>query len=454
VTRPPLRWLPWLLGAVFAALYAALACARYRAFVTPSWDLAIFTEVVKHYAHFETPVADVKGAGFNFLGDHFSPALAVLAPAYRLFPSPVTLLVAQSLLFGLSVVPVVRAAVRRLPGAVAVLVGIGYGVSFGLVDAVLVEFHEVALAVPLVAFSLEAFLDRRWRACLLWAVPLVLVKEDLGATVAVIAGLVVLAAGPGRARTWALVTGAAALAASALEVLVLIPWAAGESGYAYFDKFGGTAPEGGWSTRLHTTWRLIAVTGAVGLLSPVALVAVPTLLWRFASDNPTYWGSDWHYDAVLMPVLFLAAIDTLHRHRAHRIVVAGLVALLGLGCAWSLLRTPLWKVADRATWADSTHQATLRAAERRIPDGVTVSSDLGLMSHLAARDTVYWISTPDVRPAYVVVDAVTGWQPPEPSELPTWFAETHGGGTYRVIWSHDGVTVLRRVTRGTQGVVE
>ena len=70
---------------------------------------------------------------------------------------------------------------------------------------------------------------------------------------------------------------------------------------------------------------------------------------------------------IVVWVLFLAAVDTLHRHRAHRIVVAGLVALLGLGCAWSLLRTPLWKVTDRATWADSAHQATLRAAERRSP---------------------------------------------------------------------------------------
>jgi len=335
-----------------------------------------------------------------------------------------------------------------------VLVGIGYGASFGLANAVLVEFHEVALAVPLVAFSLEALLDRRWRACLLWALPLVLVKEDLGATVAVIALLVAIAAGPGRARTWAVVVGALAVAASALEVLVLIPLAAGDGSYAYFDKFGGTTPSGGLSARLHTTWRLIAVTGGGALLSPLVLVALPTLLWRFASDNPAYWGTDWHYDAVLMPILFLALVDTLDRHRVHRQVQVALVALAGLAAAWSVAHSPLWKLTDHALWAGTTHRAALRAAEAQIPKGVTVSSDLGLISHLAGRDTVYWISTPDVRPAYVVVDEATGWDPPDPVELPSWFAQTHGGGTYHVIWSHDGVTVLRRVTRGTEGVVE
>jgi len=442
------------MGAIVAALYVTLAWARYRAFVTPSWDLAIFTEVVDHYAHFEAPLADVKGAGFNFLGDHFSPALAVLAPAYRLFPSPVTLLVLQGLLFGLSVVPVARAALRRLPVPVALLVAIGYGASFGLANAVLVEFHEVALAVPLIAFSLEALLDRRWRACLLWALPLVLVKEDLGATVAVIALLVAIRAGAGRARTWAVVIGALALAASALEVLVLIPIAAGDGSYAYFGKFGGSTPSGGLSARLHTTWRLVAVTGGGALLSPIALVALPTLLWRFASDNPAYWGTDWHYDAVLMPVLFLALVDTLDRHRMRRLVQVALVALIGLAAAWSVAHSQLWKLTEHSLWADTTHRAALRAAEARIPAGETVSSDLGLISHLAGRDTVYWISTPGVRPAYVVVDEATGWGPPGPAELPHWFAQTHGGGIYAVIWSRDGVTVLRRVTRGTEGVVE
>ena len=453
-SSPPRRWLPWLLGAVVAALYATLAWARYRAFVTPSWDLAIFTQVVDHYAHLEAPLAEVKGPGFNFLGDHFSPALAVLAPAYRLFPTPVTLLVAQSVLLGLSVVPVARAAQRRLARPVAVVVGVGYAASFGLATAVLVEFHEVALAVPLVAWSLEAFLDRRWRACLLWALPLVLVKEDLGATVAVIAGLVALASGRGRTRVWALVVAFGALAASALEVLVLIPALAGGGSYEYFTKFGGSSPGGGVGARLHTAWRLIAVTGGGALLSPLTLAVVPTLLWRFGSDNPAYWGTDWHYDAVLMPILFLALVDTLDTLRDRRVASMVLVALLALACMWSLWRSPLWRLAASDTWADTGHRVALRAARAQIPPGVTVSSDLGLIGHLAGRDTVYWISTPVVEPGYVVVDAKTGWGPPAPAELPGWFASGRAGAEYRLIWSRDGVSVLRRVTHGTEGVVE
>ena len=48
------------------------------------------------------------GPGFNLLGDHFQPIVALVAPFFRLFPTPVTLLVAQALLTAVSVVPVCR----------------------------------------------------------------------------------------------------------------------------------------------------------------------------------------------------------------------------------------------------------------------------------------------------------------------------------------------------------
>ncbi len=77
-----------------------------------SWDLGIFTEAVKQYGHFHLPVVAIRGAGFDLLGDHFHPAVAVPGPVFRLFPSPVTLLVIQALLTAVSVVPITRAGVE------------------------------------------------------------------------------------------------------------------------------------------------------------------------------------------------------------------------------------------------------------------------------------------------------------------------------------------------------
>ena len=84
----------WALGCTVA--YAALSVLRFRRFEPTSWDNAIFEQAVRGYAGLGWPVVDIKGPGFNVLGDHFSPITALLAPFYAVVPSAQTLLVAQA----------------------------------------------------------------------------------------------------------------------------------------------------------------------------------------------------------------------------------------------------------------------------------------------------------------------------------------------------------------------
>src|SRR5262249_6424082 len=106
--------IPWLIALAVFAAYLPISVFRYLRFDPTSWDVGIFTEYVKQYAHLHAPVVHVRGAGVNLLGDHFHPIVALIAPFFRVFPSPVTLLVAQGLLAAVSVVPVSRAAADRL----------------------------------------------------------------------------------------------------------------------------------------------------------------------------------------------------------------------------------------------------------------------------------------------------------------------------------------------------
>ena len=85
-SRPhrPAWWTPWLIAGFVFAVYLVLSLFRYLQFNPASWDLGIFTEQVKQYAHLHAPVADIRGAGFNLLGDHFSPIVALVAPFFLL----------------------------------------------------------------------------------------------------------------------------------------------------------------------------------------------------------------------------------------------------------------------------------------------------------------------------------------------------------------------------------
>ncbi|MEU5467775.1 DUF2079 domain-containing protein [Kocuria salsicia] len=197
------RWLPALVGVLATALYCALSWSQWINWEVPSWDNAIFTQLLSSYASGRGPEVDLKGHGFNLLGDHFHPLLIVLAPVYKLFPSALTLMLVQDVLFGIATAVVTRCATRVLRAAPAAAVGAACALSFGLQNAVAVQFHEIALAVPLLALSLSAWREGRLRATALWAAPLALVKEDLGITVAVIGTLLVGRAVLPFARRWA-----------------------------------------------------------------------------------------------------------------------------------------------------------------------------------------------------------------------------------------------------------
>ncbi|WP_448073813.1 DUF2079 domain-containing protein [Georgenia yuyongxinii] len=124
------RVVPWALAGAVAALYSAFAVTQWRRLESPSWDLGIFTQLAKAYAHLEAPIVPIKGEGFNLLGDHFHPLLVLLGPVYRLFPSGLGLLILQAVLLGLSVVPVASVARELLGRGRGTALGVAYGLSW------------------------------------------------------------------------------------------------------------------------------------------------------------------------------------------------------------------------------------------------------------------------------------------------------------------------------------
>jgi uncharacterized membrane protein len=344
----------WLIALVTFAVYTTLSVAKYVRLDPGSWDLGIYTQYVRQLADLHAPVVAIRGPGFDLLGDHFQPIVALVAPFFRVFPTPVTLLVAQALLTAVSVVPVCRAARELLGTGVSRVIGAAYGFSWGLQQMIIFDFHEVAFAVPLLACSLSALVLRRPRAAALWALPLVFVKEDQGLTVAAI-GLVMMAmaaragvrrwrerrAGPpvagngaeAGAGTWAL-AGALlvlwGLGWSALAIAVIIPHFNPAHHYMYWSDGGVISPGGGHISfggllaqlthagpaKLRTTVLVLLPVVFLALRSPLALIAVPALALRFLSTNNSFWGAQWHYSATLMPIVFLAAIDGLARIQA------------------------------------------------------------------------------------------------------------------------------------------
>ncbi|MDR1635695.1 MAG: DUF2079 domain-containing protein [Bifidobacteriaceae bacterium] len=504
----------WAVAAVGFGLYLTLTLARWHRQEAPSLDLAIFEQAVKGWAHFGWPIVDIKGPGANQLGDHFSPILALLGPFYRLFPSPVTLLVAQCVLVALSIVPITALARRRVGKWSGICLGVAYTLSWGLQTGVDAQFHEYAFAVPMIAFALAAAVDQRWGAAAAWAAATLAVKEDMGLTVmafgAVMAGHGwwlhrraavgrtgadlperggARHAGTGAVQT-ALPAGATAkaaagrssreeqwdsdswatqvrvglaLAGAGLVALILVfglimPAFKGGSWY-YWDKVDQTSGPLGLivgilqpAVKLKTLAMVSAVVMGTCWFSRWSLVAAPTLLWRFASTDSAHWGTAWHYSMILMPMVFVAAIDALGRWRARvpepaadGVVKAGprrrwrhgivpVVAVASL--VFALVTTawfPLAGLVKRASYQGSPRAEQAARVLAAIPPGASVASDRGLITQLATDHTVYWIGDyPDqVEPEYVLLDPISGWSG-DPGAADR-YAESVYGGDYEPV---------------------
>jgi uncharacterized membrane protein len=340
----------WALAALVFCVYFVISLFRLLRLSPASYDLGIYTEYVKQLSQLHAPVVDILAPGFNLLGNHFQVAVGLIAPFFRVFPSPATLLFFQALATAVSVFPVVSAGFALTGKATGRLIGFAYGFSWGLQQMIVFDFHEIALAVPLIAFSLSALVRRRPVAAICWAAPLVFVEESQGFTVAAI-GLLLAAAAiyppllPGpvapagrsvRGTGWRLSAEARAGAGlcltswgllwSVFAVTVIIPHFNPDHVY-YFWKDGGIVGGGhsfsvtgmlgqlasGWPEKLLTVVMLLLPTGFAAVGSPVALVALPSLALRFMSVNTAYWGTGWHYNATVMPVLFIAAVEAIGR---------------------------------------------------------------------------------------------------------------------------------------------
>ncbi|MGW6536064.1 DUF2079 domain-containing protein [Streptomyces sp. NPDC055051] len=454
----PVPYLPYvLIAVVLTALYFLYSWVQYDHFRTPSWDLGIFGQAVRSYAEFKVPVVDIKGPGFPILGDHFSPVTALLAPLYWLWPSPVSLLFAQAALFAASAVVVGRTAQQILGSrATGIALTVAYGLSWGLQEAVKSDFHEIAFAVPMLALVCRALLLGRWTAAAAWAAPLVLVKEDMGLTVAMVGVVLAL---KGQKKLGAALAGFG-VAFFALTVLVLIPAASKLGQYDYWAKIEKTGAGAETSVlqiaadaltsgeRWEMVLHLLAITGFLALRSPLVLLVLPTLGWRFVSQDANHWGMHWHYSAVLMPIVFLALVDAVRTVRtssrpwlaAYGKVAVAAATAVGLTLAANL---PLRELLKSETYAADARADQARAAVAAVPEGASVEADVPLLAHLTADHKVYWIGTAKgATPDYLALD-LRGWSG-QTSDPAVTASQLHPEAAYEIVHRSDGFAVLKK----------
>ncbi|WP_245829887.1 DUF2079 domain-containing protein [Micrococcus lylae] len=455
-----------LLMAAFAALYVTHSFLRFAAYEAKGYDLGIFDQAVRQYAMFKAPIVPVKGVDFNLLGDHFHPILALLAPFYWIWDDPRMLGIVMALCLAVTAIPVYLFARRRTGHVTAMIASAALLLWWPFQAMVNWDFHEITLGVPIMAWLIWA-LDghRAWLATAL-AVGLLSVREDMGITLVAIALVMAI-----RRHWWpALVTFVSGLVGYWFATSVVIPHFSPTGAFGYW-QFTALGPDMGSSVTFLLTqpWNAVAVLFdhplkvalwllhfvpllLLPLLSPVTLMALPIICSRLFNDRLNVWSPVYQYDAILAPILLMAAIEVAARlglrwPKVSRLPTAVASVLLASGLVGTAFfpqvfpfhRTLTGELHLRQHGQDLAHAVSL------IPDGVCVEAADNAVPHLTTRTYVgLHGDIGDELSTWMIVDTkvdeLGGWDPLTPDQA-LERAERLG---FTEVWHERDVVVLEK----------
>ncbi len=445
-----------LLVASFAIAYALYGIVRHWHFETSAYDLGIFDQAIWHLSRFEAPASTISGFN-NILGDHFYPIIALLAPLYWVSPHPETLIVAQAVLFAVSLVPVFIFLADRLPRGSAYALTIACGLFWGMQRAAAFDFHEVAFAPLAIATAILAMDKRRWPLFWISVAAIITTKEDLIPLV-VMFGVFLFLKGD---RLRGAVIAVSSTVMFLIVILFVVPHFNESHGYAYTGIYADIAAH---------PWRLLPVLVTpkvkvstalmwfapflfLPLGSPFAMFVLPIAAERLLSSNPNHWGMSFHYSAPLAPILAMSAGDGLARlaramqdgRRARRTIAWASAATLLLA---SLLpgHLPLWRLLDPRHYGRTPAQLTGEEIAHTIPPQASVVAQAAIVPHLSERNQIVMLDSRGLDGDYVIsADDFSPWPNQTIDDVRALIEQARRRG-YVVVMETNGWTLLRRRT--------
>jgi len=326
-TLAPLEWVALLaLTAVAAAAFLVPSYLRYVHYGIYSWDIGIYTHAFWNALHglglFNSP------EGMDHLGSHASPGLYLLLPIYALAPNPFTLLALNGLALASGAIPACLIARRRFPAAISMLCAVVYLVNPAL-RALNYDVHEISFAVPLFLWAL-LFLQSRRSVPMLGALSLaMLFKEDVGVSACFVGVYLILFQRRFHLGTAVIFLGLAWVVAG---INLIIPYYGGNHAHVIMSRYSALGDD--WLELLLSPVRrpsvffdivcsrataeylasVLSPFAFLPLLAPAELVlAIPPLAQNILSAQIEMRSGAYHYDALVVPALYLAFVVAVAR---------------------------------------------------------------------------------------------------------------------------------------------
>ncbi|MGH7730746.1 MAG: DUF2079 domain-containing protein [Candidatus Eiseniibacteriota bacterium] len=411
----------WAMIAAYVAVYATIGFVKYSHMLYDDFDLAIFAQACDRLLHGSLH-SSIRG--MNWLGDHSSLVLFLVAPLYGLFHDPRALLAVQTVALALGALPVHALALRELGDRRAAL---GCAAVYLLYPALgyanLFEFHPETLSTaPLLAAFYFVRAGRLGPAAG-WAALALLGKEDVALAVLGLAVYALLQPHPARWRA-AATLGVLGLASLGLSFAILKPMLGGPEAeygrmYAAWGATTGEALRAMATHPLRAVSMLVATPGdpidstlksqyflhllmPLGFLpfaSPATLaIAAPIVAEHMLSSRTQQHSILYQYTAAVTPFVIAAAVLGMRRlaRWVEPLRLVGFALVASLVCNWMFgpIAGHGMQQSRRAlqrVWPDADDRAAAHAARAmlaQVPAGGVVAG-FGLLPAVSGRDSVH-----------------------------------------------------------------
>ncbi len=471
------HWSLLLLILTFVSYFGYYVTLRHLAFESFGYDLGNVSQAIWSTTQGQplrmTTMADLSSRWAL----HFEPILLLFAPLYTLFPSPLTLVITQTVIVSFGAVPIYWLAKEWLSSEWAgVLYAALYLMFPALQAAVVFDFHGVTLAMTFLAFALWALYKERFVTFLIWSLLAMACKEDMPLLVMMMGGYMLLFQ-----RRWknGFITITVSLGWFVLANFFIIPANSPVQENIHIERYGELGDSMGEvitafiirpfdviaiafsPSRLPYWIRLTMPVAFTSLFNPVTLLfALPSLAINTLSNNPLVYRPDvFHYTAPIVPFIIVSSINGVawlsrklsnqskphYRRWKNRL----LMIVLGASLSYHILAgyTPL---SLSLQWPNFDRHDILAAQmiHRSISNEVSISAQNSLTAHLANRSEIYIFPKKSEDADYIALDLTGNFFPSlTPQEFCDHVDKVLLNPNYGLIYFEDDLLLFEKGTR-------
>jgi uncharacterized membrane protein len=453
-----------VLAVLFVALFFGLTVLKHNAFHTRAFDEGKFDQAIWNTLRGRFLSTSLQS--YTILGNHFSPFMALLSPAFVVWSDIRALFLIQTA--GLAAAGLLLYKIVHLKRpALAPWFLLAFYLNPALHEVALVEFRRVTLAVPFLALALYAlFVRKRWLMAIGLACAL-LCKENIALIVVMMGLHLIVFQSDWRWGVPLVVIGVAWAVVITLWIIpAFMPSEASLYPHLYYLGLSGDSYQEIIQNVLSDPWvflrRMFDLAGLqaiwrillpVGLVLPFLapdwlLIVVPSVLYMLMSTaRGMHRLEDWYMAAVL-PGLFAAIAVALGRlpERWARWLTVGLLGTTIIGYVL-FSHAPLGAKYEPELYQVTAHHRLAARAVDLIPGDAQVATQDPYVPHLSHREQIYlypWIRIGLENVDYVLLDRHLHPYPLQPHEMQAAIDDMIADTSYVIEWEADGIFLFRR----------